>query len=412
MANRRNYKTGTNKGLAIFCVILAFVIVAACTLGGLQLWGKGKAKPSEWFRSDPVVVEEENVKYETTLPANGGMTLPEKVEDGEEDDAGVKSNGIALMSVKIPVAQYAAYGISPTTETAKTVTATVSPDNEASNTKIKWELTWKNPASAWATGKEVSDYVTLSSDKDDLMGSKTCTVSCSQAFGEQLQLKAICVEDEEKFATCNVDYMRQVKSASVAIGDISVNLGGNTDITIAVRRDHDGKGGTVTVTPTYGDVYTIESEFTAAASLTHERSGQEGGKWLAYSYTLGGPYGNSELNYNDDNDLLENGGDSIYFDRRVFTQYNFYAGGTSWEGSELKPKDDQLFSSIEQVKGLVTRFNQESGGLKNKVIWTMKVRLTSGSYEYTYESDLVWAAIDEAVTITGVQIGGGGVLFP
>ena len=127
MANRRNYKTRTNKGLAIFCVVLTFVIVAACTLGGLQLWGKGKAKPSEWFKSDPVTVVEDNVKYETTLPANGGMTLPDEIGDGEEDKGEVKSNGIALMSAMIPVAQYAEYGISPAAENARTVTATVSP---------------------------------------------------------------------------------------------------------------------------------------------------------------------------------------------------------------------------------------------------------------------------------------------
>ncbi len=410
MANKRNYKTHTNKGLAIFCVVLAFVIVAACTLGGLQLWGKGNQKPSNWFRSeDPAIVVGESVKYETTLPANGGMTLPDKIEDGETDDAGaVKSNGIALMSMTIPVAQYATYGISPASENAKTVTATVSPDNEASNTKIKWELTWKNPASEWATGKDVTDYVTVQSNADDLMESKTCTVSCSQAFGEQMQLKAIAVDDETKFATCNVDYVRQVKSVSVAIGDISVNLGGNTDITIAIRRDYGGTGGKVTVTPTLGDVYTIENEFTAAASLTHEISETGNDKWLACKgYSTGS--GATVVTYNNEETLLEK---SIYFDRRVFTQYQFYGGSEAF-AEEHESSYYNVFHQ-DKINQLVYNFNAgNSQGYKNKVIWTMKVTLTSGSYEYSYESDLVWAAIDETVPIGDVHINGDqDIVFP
>ena len=32
-----------------FISILMVIIIAALTLGGLQLFGRGKAKPSEWF---------------------------------------------------------------------------------------------------------------------------------------------------------------------------------------------------------------------------------------------------------------------------------------------------------------------------------------------------------------------------
>ena len=407
MANRRKYNQHSHKGLAIFCVLLALVIAAGAVLGGLQLWGKGKQKPSEWFKKDEVVAEK--VEYETVLPANGGMTLPEEVENGQTDEqAGIQSNNIALMSVAIPRARFAAYGISPASETAKTVTATVSPDNEASNTKIKWELAWKDPDSEWATGKEVTDYITLQTNADDLMESKVCTVSCSQAFGEKIELKAIAVDDEEKFATCNIDYVQQVKSVKVAIGDVSVNLAGQTDVTIAIRREDGGMGGAVTITPTLGDVYTVKSDFTAAASLTHETDGMriEGTeKWLAYYHTDGGPYGSTILSYTDDEDLI---GDSIYFDRRLFTQFKFYAGGTNPSSNpEGGPDPDKYFTSVSQARDLATNFNSGEnygGPFKGKTIWTMKVSLTSGKYEYNYESDIVWAAIDETVKIADVQI--------
>ena len=419
-ANKRNYYHHSHTGLRVFCAILALLLIGGLTLGGIELFAPAgkKIKPSEWGKSDATV--EESVKYETVLPANGGMTLPEKVEDGEEDDAGVKSNGISLMSLTIPVSQYAAYEISPAAETARTVTATVSPDNEAANTKIKWELSWKNAASEWATGKEVTDYVSLQTNADDLMESKTCTVSCAQAFGEQIILKAIAVDDETKFATCNVDYIRQVKSASVSIGDVSVNLGGNTDITIAIRRDYNGAGGKVTVTPIYGDVYTLENEFTATASLTrpHNDSAYYGLYYVKEVRPKENPenYYVTRLTYDMDEDII---GDSIYFDRRLFTQFNFF-GEEEGGGTLGKYDKDELFSSLDQIEKLVSNFNTANpyydGPFKGKAIWTMKVTLTSGSYEYTYKSDLVWAAIDETVPVGDVDIthdgAPGDIVFP
>lgn len=47
----KRYKKN-NAGLRILCVVLALMLAAACTLGGLELWGTGKMKPSEWFKQD------------------------------------------------------------------------------------------------------------------------------------------------------------------------------------------------------------------------------------------------------------------------------------------------------------------------------------------------------------------------
>ena len=410
MANRNNYTQHSHKGFAVFCVAIALMVAAVCTLGGLQLWGKDKTKPSNWFKDDTVTVVEDNVKYETTLPANGGMTLPDEVGDGEEDKGEVKSNGIALMSAMIPVAQYAEYGISPAAENARTVTATVSPDNEASNTKIRWELSWKDAASLWARGKNIADYVTLSTDANDLMKSKTCTISCSQAFGEQIQLKAVCVEDTSKFAVCPVDYVQQLKSASASIGNVPVNLGGNTDVTIAIRREWDGKGGTVTVTPNYSDVYTVKSTFTGAVTITTQ--GQDSihdynDANRKYVYIQYGSQAVLQITA----EKKDYTGEAIYFDTRLFKTFNFSQFGIDKNGN----RDTSTSTFIQwadftgnEIKNCYTNLN-----CQGKVLFTMKVTLASGSYEYSYESDIVWAAIDETVPLANVHINGNqDIVFP
>lgn len=406
MAKRRS-SNNSHIGRSVAAFLLALVVIGACVIGGLQLWGKGNQKPSEWFKKKEASAEP-RPEYSTVLPTNGGMTMPEEIGADTSDESGNKSQGIALMSAAIPVAQYAAYGVSPAAENAKTVTATVSPDNEASNTKIKWELAWKNPASEWATGKQPSEYIKLQTNADDLMESKKCTVSCLQAFGEQLELKAVAVDDETKFATVNVDYVQQVKSVKVNIGDVSVNLGGNTDITIAIRRDYGGEGGKVTVTPTMGDVYTLENTVTSTASFTHSGVQDPRSKWLAYHTTVAGAPGGTtiDISYKDkigeDTEII---GENIYFDRRLFTQFDFSDTAS-------------MFTSTDKIKELVTNFNTETvydGPFKGKVIWQMTVTLSSEEYEYeyTYQSELVWAAIDETVPVTDVQINDGNdLLFP
>lgn len=98
------------------------------------------------------------------------------------------SKGITLLS---GVATTAADGT-----TTKTITATVEPDGANVHDPLSWEVAFKDPSSTWATGKNVSDYVTISVSSDTL----TCTVTCKQAFGEQIVLnvssknkKCICI---------------------------------------------------------------------------------------------------------------------------------------------------------------------------------------------------------------------------
>lgn len=94
----------------------------------------------------------------------------------------------------------------------KTVTATVTPANVVRYDKLVWEISFKNADSAWAKGKNLSEYVTISVSEDSL----TCTVTCKKAFSESV---VINVKDrlESASASLVVDYYKRLVSYQVEI---------------------------------------------------------------------------------------------------------------------------------------------------------------------------------------------------
>ena len=124
-----------------------------------------------------------------------------------------QSNGIKLMSATIAPEDYEEYGVAATAESAMTLTATITPAN-ATNKKVDWSVAWVNASSTWATGKTVTDYVTVTTATD---GALTATVSCLKAFGEQITVKVASRENATKAASCTVDYVKKFDEADIAI---------------------------------------------------------------------------------------------------------------------------------------------------------------------------------------------------
>ncbi len=65
---------GSMKKQLTFISILMVIIIAALTLGGLQLFGRGKAKPSEWFGKEKKT-QSEQTSPETKVSATSGALL-------------------------------------------------------------------------------------------------------------------------------------------------------------------------------------------------------------------------------------------------------------------------------------------------------------------------------------------------
>lgn len=237
----------SNKGViaAIIAVVLAVVLVLVCGIG------------SSWFT---------NGDFSTWF--NSWGKGDEELEQGNEEGGAVigevKENGISLMSAKIASADYAEYGVSPLAETAYTLTATIMP-SDAFDKTVDWSIAFANPSSAWASGKTVTDYVTVTPSSN---GSLTATVQCLQDFGEQIIVTVTSRNNSSAKATCTVDYVKRVES--VGFVSNSENSGTYYDI-INVKSNIQGSLGYSGLEITYSD-FTIDNNFTESVYLSAYQS--------------------------------------------------------------------------------------------------------------------------------------------
>lgn len=100
--------------------------------------------------------------------------------------------------------------IAPQAVTGYTLTATVQPEN-ADDTAVDWSAAWSNASSFWASGKTVTDYVTITPTSD---GALTANIECKQAFGEQVTITVTYRHDTSITATATADYREKLESAS------------------------------------------------------------------------------------------------------------------------------------------------------------------------------------------------------
>lgn len=89
-----------------------------------------------------------------------------------------------------------------------TIKATISPA-EAELKSFTFTAEWVNPASEWATGKNVSDYFTVTQSG---VNSLQATLQCLQPFGEQIKVvgTGTGLDDKTASAECTVDFVKRV----------------------------------------------------------------------------------------------------------------------------------------------------------------------------------------------------------
>ena len=181
-----------------------------------------------------------------------------------------------------------------------TITATVSPDNSADNTGLDWSMAFKDPSSAWATGKTLTDYMTLTPSGTDAAGSKKVSVKCLKPFGEQVVITATSQDNPEVTASCTADFAQRIESATLKFGDLNVSLGGDTNVKWELNPNGTGVGGATSVTSSKSDVYTLAEDFTytvtAESSFTEESYFKLNGTGV--TYTAPGDITESGLTFN------------------------------------------------------------------------------------------------------------------
>lgn len=119
-----------------------------------------------------------------------------------------------------------------------TLTATVKPV-AADNKTVDWSVSFVDASSAWATGKTVTDYITVTPQSD---GSTTATVQCLKDFGAQIKVTVTSRENAGAKAECTIDFAKRLTGITGkisggatfdALTDGSFNYG-NPDDTLVI----------------------------------------------------------------------------------------------------------------------------------------------------------------------------------
>ena len=203
--------------------------------------------------------DEEQTEQTEETADNGGAIIGESV-----------GSGVKVMSAKIAPENYAANGVSAQAETAYTLTATVLPE-KASNKAVDWAVSFVNPSSAWATGKTVTDYVTVTPTAD---GALTANVECLQAFGEQIKVTVTSRNNADATATCLVDYAERVSGYTLTLSNGGVTISssdpeytvtGNSSVSISKGEYTKTVG---TVEENFTGTYVIRGNASFAANMS------------------------------------------------------------------------------------------------------------------------------------------------
>ncbi len=142
-----------------------------------------------------------------------------------------------------------------------TLNATISPSS-ATNKAVDWSIRFQNPDSAFAAGKSVTDYVTITPSAD---GSTTAVVRCVAAFGEPIVITCTSRDNPNAKSECAVDYARRVIGAVWKCGNLDLNTSpdssARTEFKFNLNPDGDTVGGDFSVEYILSDVYTIDDTF-------------------------------------------------------------------------------------------------------------------------------------------------------
>lgn len=316
---------------------------------------------------------------------------PSGVTDGEGNalESGTAYVMPTAMVYAMPTAQ------STTASEGITIKATVLPET-AINKNVTWTLSFADDQSEWATGKTVTDYVTVTENETN---SREATIVCEKAFAEQILLTAASVADPSKTATCTIDYAQSIVGVSAKIGNIDVVLGGQTEVTINIGDNATDRGGQISVEYTLSETYTIPEEVTTSVSFSRDESG-----YFYGTYTQGGPYGSKSYTYDD---LADGIGKSMYFDLRLFDNYNFQYTSSGWQGSELVTTTTD-FSEFETsfLKTIV-----EERMAQEPKLWTISVTVTGTYSSYFETSDLILSAVDGWDEVQSIDLDKSEIVF-
>ena len=315
-------------------------LLALVVAGGVAFVGVLSNGFKNWDNIKPPAQEEPNSPEDNTTKGEAS------IENGE-------SAGIRLMAMKIPVADYKTYGVSVQAETAYTVTATVYPE-DAANKKVDWSVAFANASSTWASGKKVTDYVTVTPSSD---GALTAVVQNVAAFGEQIIVKTTSRDNTSAYATLNVEYLQRTTGYSFSVDGKVLSTTGTK---------------TYTATPTFAATKNVTAGVTVNKSSVYTRANTDKTEYFTIKPTAAFKTAitNAGLNASD---LAE------------------YSGGSTKALSDWFDKTwgEDLYTSTAQKNKLISAIKGFSGNAYEIVIYTANGGEQLATFGITLDSSVI-----------------------
>lgn len=125
-----------------------------------------------------------------------------------------------------------------------TLTVVLNEDCPNNMKAIDWSIAWKNPSSTWATGKVVTDYVTVTPTSDGALTAKVKRVAgqglYAGGFGEQIIVTAASRVRPELKATATVDCLKSYRlvdgenNPTLTVSNVVLEFGKAVSFDVAV----------------------------------------------------------------------------------------------------------------------------------------------------------------------------------
>lgn len=196
------------KSKSIAGKIVAGALALCVAAGGVTLLGyTSRDNNGNWFgglhwADNNITADGDDVKN-----VNGGAVITEGL-----------SSGMRLMSTMIAEEDYEEYGVSALAENAYSLSVTYTP-SDTTYKKTNFTAAFKNPSSTWASGKKVTDYVTVTAT-----GDTTATLTVLQPFSEQIIVTAANNKNSSVKATTTVDYVGTWSTDLFTVGSIENDI--------------------------------------------------------------------------------------------------------------------------------------------------------------------------------------------
>lgn len=212
-------------------------------------------------------------------PSDNQDNQEDKDSEGPTEEAGVSvcydDNGNLLKS-GVKYAFQSSLNFAEASASASdgiTMTATIIPAS-ALDKRINWTVEWVDSSSEWASGKTVTDYVTVTADSSD---SRVATVNCLAPFGSQIKVVATSVANPSAKSYCTVDYLSKGEKIEISM---TINYyAGDTKVFSEQVQNKDGimimeyKELTADITAVdYDLTFTDKSVFTKNTFVTYDFS--------------------------------------------------------------------------------------------------------------------------------------------